>query len=87
VSAGGTITLNQPIDHFDYVMVATGNVTNGGLRTEMARGWFGSGFRAGTDFINVTTNSGKCVIAITTTTTLTVSSTNDSVRYIIGCRH
>lgn len=86
-ASSGKITLRQNINHFDYILVATGSASTGNLRTSLARGWSSLGFRAGVDVINVTTNNGKCIMAVTNETTLTIQSTNDPVRYIIGCRY
>jgi parallel beta-helix repeat protein len=80
----GVVTLKDDITKYSQVLVATGAVASGGLRTSLAYGWFNLGFRPGSDFINVTTNNGKLIASIDTTTQITVTSASDSLRYIIG---
>lgn len=80
----GTITLNDDITKYKSVIVATGSVSDGNLRHEWARGWSTSGFRPGTDYLNVSTSNGKLVATIDTNNRITIISASDPLRYIIG---
>ncbi|WP_036746506.1 right-handed parallel beta-helix repeat-containing protein [Paenibacillus sp. UNC451MF] len=84
--SSGTIDLNDDIRNYKSILVATGAVANGNLRHESARGWSTSGFRPGTDFINVSTANGTLVASILTETKLQLISSSDPVRYIIGIK-
>ncbi|RKN83770.1 right-handed parallel beta-helix repeat-containing protein [Paenibacillus ginsengarvi] len=80
----GTVALNDDITKYKSIIVATGSVSDGNLRHETARGWSSSGFRPGTDFLNVSTANGKLVASIDTSRQLTIVSTSDPLRYVIG---
>ena len=82
--SSGQVTLLDDIRKYRHLIVATGGVSNGGLRHEIARGWFSTGFRPGTDFINVQTNNGKFIASVDTPTQITITTANDPLRYIIG---
>ncbi|MEF3313605.1 right-handed parallel beta-helix repeat-containing protein [Paenibacillus sp. GYB004] len=82
--SSGTVVLNDDITKYRTLIIATGSVSGGGLRHEIARGWYTSGFRPGTDFLNVATSGGKLVASIDTHTQLTVVSASDPLRYVIG---
>jgi len=82
--ASGPVTLLDDITKYRYIIVATGSVSSGGLRHEIARGWFSTGFRPGTDFINVQTNNGKFIASVDTPTQITITTADDPLRYIIG---
>ncbi|MFE5320481.1 right-handed parallel beta-helix repeat-containing protein [Paenibacillus sp. NPDC056579] len=84
--SSGTIDLNEDIRNFKSVIIATGAVSTGNLRHETARGWSTSGFRPGTDFINVATANGSLVASIVNETRLQLISTSDPVRYVIGIK-
>ncbi|CAG7645244.1 right-handed parallel beta-helix repeat-containing protein [Paenibacillus allorhizosphaerae] len=83
-ATSGIIELNDDIRNYSSVIVATGAVTGGDLRHEIARGWSASGFRPGTDYINVSTSKGKFVAAIVEGRQIQIMSASDPLRYIIG---
>ena len=83
----GTINLLDDITKYTGVKVATGSITPAPsqLYTDYARGWNISGFRVGTDSINVKTFAGTAALAVTSATLLTITGTaSNEIRYIIG---
>lgn len=80
----GSITLNDDITKYQKVRVATGSA-GANFVTDEARGWSTSGFRPGTDHINVRTKNGSASMSIATSTSLAISGTaSDAVRHVIG---
>ncbi|WP_282942924.1 right-handed parallel beta-helix repeat-containing protein [Paenibacillus sp. RC67] len=80
----GTISLNDDITKYRSVIVATGSVTDGTLRHESARGWITTGFRPGTDYIQVSTTNGQFVGKVEASNRILIISASDPIRYIIG---
>ncbi|TNJ67586.1 hypothetical protein FE784_04175 [Paenibacillus hemerocallicola] len=83
-ATSGTIALSDDITKYRSLIVATGSVSGGDLRHETARGWYTSGFRPGTDYLNVATSNGKLIASIDTNNQITLVSASDPLRYIIG---
>ncbi|MGN7311445.1 hypothetical protein ACTHQ4_10105 [Alkalicoccobacillus gibsonii] len=82
--SSGAVNLSESINNFKELIVATGIVSSNNLRHEIARGWRSISFRPGEDFINVSTSNGKFVARIDSERKLTILSTSDPLRYIIG---
>lgn len=82
--SSGSVALNDDITKYRMLIVATGAVSGGDLRHEFVRGWHASGFRPGTDYLNVATSNGKLVASIDTNTQITLVSASDPLRYVIG---
>ncbi|CAG7615169.1 hypothetical protein PAESOLCIP111_01785 [Paenibacillus solanacearum] len=83
-AVSGTVELNDDITKFKAVIVATGVVSEGGLVHEYARGWSSSGFRPGTDSINVATANGRFAAVIAGTHQIRITRADDPLRYLIG---
>ena len=84
--SSGSIALNDDITNYKSLIVATGAVSSGDLRHEFVRGWFTSGFRPGTDYLNVATSNGRLIASIDSNRQITVLTASDPLRYIIGIR-
>lgn len=80
----GIVDLQDDITNYKSLVVATGAVSDGNLRHEIARGWYTIGFRPGTDFINVQTAQGRFVAKILSNRQIQIIEASDSLRYIIG---
>lgn len=81
----GDITLLADITGYGGLRIATGVVEDGELYTDYARGWSTTGFRVGTDYVNIKTFSGTAQMTIPAATTLTIQGTaSDPIRYVIG---
>jgi len=85
----GSLALSDDINKYDHLVVVTGAVAAGALRSAVCRGWNGPGkapFRAGTDFVTVPTRNGQFIASVDTATQLTIGTANDPVRFIYGVK-
>ena len=80
----GEVTLNDDINNYKHLIIATGTVGTNNLRHEIARGYFNGGFRPGEDYINVNTSNGKLVARVVSERKINILSASDSLRYIVG---
>lgn len=80
----GSITLFDDITNYQRVQVTTGTA-GANFVTDESRGWHLTGFRVGTDYINVRTKNGSASMAITSSTLLSIQGiAPDAVRFITG---
>lgn len=83
----GTVTLSGSVNDFPYLLIVTGGVATGDLRTAITRGWDVSGFRVGTDFINVSTSNGKFVAQVTAANQISITQADDPLRQVYGLKY
>ena len=80
----GKVTLNDNINYYRHLIIATGTVSSGNLRHEIARGYFNNGFRINEDFINVPTSNGQFSAKVISEREIQIVKASDNLRYIIG---
>lgn len=83
----GSISLNSAVNNFDYLVIGTGGIGNKTYSTVSIYPFdISEGFRVGEDTYTIPTVSGKTILTITGESTITIESTNDLVRKIIGVK-
>ncbi len=83
----GTIELSSGVNHFDYLLIATGGIGNQTYMTVPVYPFdINTGFRVGEDTYTINTATGKTIFKVTGDNELNIISTNDLVRKIIGIK-
>lgn len=83
----GEVTLKDDITKYKKLLVVTGGVSTGDVRTSLVRCFYTYTFRPLTDTINVSTSRGKFSASITSNTSISITQADDALRYIIGLKY
>lgn len=82
--AATVVTLLDSLNNYEHIEVSTGAVTGGLYQSAIARPFARRAWAVGTDYVAVTTASGRFVASVTSLTSLTITSSSDAVRHIYG---
>lgn len=82
----GIVNLTGSLNDYPYLLIATGGVGTGDLRTALARGWSTRGFMVDTDFINVATSNGRFKAKVIANNQIEIIEASDNLRHIYGIK-